>query len=340
MEQTLLLFRALFLTGCGVAGWFISDVVQGWTNKPWFGAFLGLALGLFVILIDRMMKGVSLRAFSSATFGLTLGLVLATLVWASRIFEHADGDIQWVIHLAIYGIFGYLGMMLALRSNRDEFSLIIPYVRLMRTRPADFAWLLDTSAIVDGRIADLCKSGFMEGTLVVPRFVLRELQGLGDSPDPARRQKGRRGLDLLNELRSLPNIEVSVHESDDTTETDESRYLHLASLYQARLVTTNYNLGRVAELQKVRVLNIHQLAGALRFPLLTGEHLMLRLTREGKEPHQAVGFLADGTMLVVNHARELVGREVEVMVSGSIQTSAGRMVFAELAPSAPMPPSR
>lgn len=331
MEQTLLLFRTLFLTGCGVAGWYIARVVEGWANQPWLGAFLGLALGLCVILADRLMKGVSLRAFSSATFGLTLGCVLATLVLASGLFDNAHHDIQWVIRLVIYLVFGYLGTMLALRSNRDEFSLIIPYVRLMRSRPADTAWLLDTSAIVDGRIADLCKSGFIEGTLIVPRFVLRQLQDLGEGPDPARRQKGRRGLDLLNELRTLPNIEVSVHESDDTTENDESRYLHLASLYQARLVTTNYNLGRVAELQKVRVLNVHQLAGALRFPLLTGEHLMLRLSREGKEAHQAVGFLADGTMLVVNHARELIGREVEVIVAGAIQTSAGRMVFAELA---------
>ena len=338
MERTLLLFRTLFLTGCGVAGWFISHVFEGWMDQPWLGAFLGLALGLCVILADRVMKGVSLRAFSSATFGLTLGCVLATLVLASGLFDNASRDVQWIIRLTIYLTFGYLGTMLALRSNRDEFSLIIPYVRLMQTRPADFIWLLDTSAIVDGRIADLCKSGFMEGTLVVPRFVLRELQTLGDSPEPARRQKGRRGLDLLNELRSLPNIEVSVHESDDTSEADEFRYLHLASLYHARLVTTNYNLGRVAELQKVRVLNIHQLASALRFPLLTGEHLMLRLTREGKEPHQAIGFLTDGTMLVVNHARELVGREVEVVISGSIQTSAGRMVFAELAVPSPKPP--
>lgn len=331
MERTLLLFRTLFLTGCGVAGWYISQVVEGWGDEPWLGSFLGLAIGLCVILADRVMKGVSLRAFSSATFGLTLGCVLATLVLASGLFDNAHRDVQWVIRLVVYLVLGYLGTMLALRSNRDEFSLIIPYVRLMRARPTDFAWLLDTSSIVDGRIADLCKSGFVEGTLVVPRFVLREIQALDDSPDAARRQKGRRALDLLNELRALPNIEVSVHESDDTTETDESRYLHLASLYQARLVTTNYNLGRVAELQKVRVLNIHQLAGALRFPLLTGEHLTLRLTRDGKEPHQAVGFLADGTMLVVNHAREMVGREVEVVISGAIQTSAGRMVFAELA---------
>ncbi len=333
MEQTLLLFRSLFLTGCGVAGWYIASVVESWSDQPWLGAFLGLAIGLGVILADRMMKGVSLRAFSSATFGLLLGCALATLALASGLFDNAHRDVQWTIRLVVYLVFGYLGTMLALRSNRDEFSLIIPYVRLMRTRPADFSWVLDTSAVIDGRITDLCKSGFVEGTLIVPRFVLREIQDLGDSPDPTRRQKGRRGLDLLNELRALPNIEVSVHESDPSSTSDEMRYIHLAALYQARLVTTNYNLGRVAEIQKVRVLNIHHLAGALRVPLLTGEHLMLRLSREGKEPHQAVGFLADGTMLVVNHARDLIGREAEVVVSSSIQTSAGRMVFAELAQS-------
>ncbi|MCC7518237.1 MAG: twitching motility protein PilT [Verrucomicrobiae bacterium] len=333
MEQTLLLFRTLFLTGCGVAGWYIARIVEGWSEQPWLGAFLGLALGLGVILADRLMKGISLRAFSSATFGLILGCVLATLVLASGLFKHVSEDMEWVIRLVIYLVFGYLGTMLALRSNRDEFSLIIPYVRLMRSRPADFTWILDTSAIIDGRIADLCKSGYVEGTLVVPRFVLKELQDLGESPDSARRQKGRRGLDLLNELRALPNLEMSVHESDENAASNEARYLHLASLYQARLVTTNYNLGRIAEIQKVRVLNVHQLAGALRIPLIAGERLMLRLIREGKDPHQGVGFLADGTMLVVNHAREMIGREIEVVITSSIMTSAGRMAFGELASS-------
>ncbi len=335
MDRTILLFRILFLTGCGVAGWFLSVINKDWKTEPWFGSFLGLALGLCVILADRLMKGVSLRAFSSATFGLTLGLVLANLVWASRLFDNADENVRWIMHLSIYATFGYLGTMLALRSNRDEFSLIIPYVRFMRQDPHEQATLLDTSSIIDGRISDLCKSGFLEGTLVVPHFVLDELQALADSPDANKRVRGRHGLDLLNELTNNPAIEVKIHPTEHSADPVDTRLISLAHVLRARIATTDYNLGRIAELQKVRVLNIHLLAGTLRHSLINGECLRLKLVREGKEPHQAVGFLADGTMIVVNQARSLIGQEADVTVSGAIQTSAGRMVFADLSRNGP-----
>jgi len=276
------------------------------------------------------MKGVSLRAFSSATFGLTLGCVLAALIWSSRIFAYTPEEIQWILHLAIYLAFGYLGTMLAMRSNRDEFSLLIPYIRFMRQEPHEQVNLLDTSAIIDGRVGELCKSGFIEGSLVVPRFVLNELQNLADSSDNTRRARGRHGLDLLNELRQTPNNEVKIHETTDSNEPVDSRLIRLARLLNSRIVTTDYNLGRVAELQKVRVLNVHLLAGILRSSVIPGEKLRLKLIKEGKEAHQAVGFLPDGTMIVVNHGRALLGQEVDVTISGAIQTAAGRMVFADL----------
>lgn len=347
MNQTLALFRSLFLVGCGVAGYFIADVRfqtvhpwlgVDWGGKPWLGSFLGLALGLTVILIDRVIKGVSLRAFSSATFGLCLGLFLSWLLSASKLFAYASADTQWIINLTIYLIFGYLGTMLALRSNRDEFSLLIPYVRFLRQQPHEQVTLLDTSAIIDARIAELFKSGFLEGTLLVPRFVLQELQVLADSSDGTRRTRGRHGLDLLNDLQKLPGIELKVHETVDSSEAVDSRLVHLAIILNARIATTDYNLGRVAELQGVRVVNIHLLANVLRSPLVTGETMRLKLVREGREPHQAVGFLPDGTMIVVNQARTLIGHEAEVLISGSIQTAAGRMVFADLAPSSKTSP--
>jgi len=337
MQQTIILLRALFLTTCGVAGWYISGLNQDWNihqvwfNKPWLGCFLGLAIGLFVILIDLFAKGVSLRAFSSATFGLTIGLVLATLVSASGLFSYADKDVQWIIHLGIYLTLGYLGTMLAFRSNRDEFSLLIPYVRFIRQEPHEQVTLLDTSSIIDGRIVDLCKSGFLEGSLVIPRFVLQELQTLADSPDATKRARGRRGLDLLNEMKKNPSVEVKIHETTDGPGDVDSHLIRLAQILSARIATTDYNLGRVAELQKVRVMNIYLLAGVLRFPVLAGENIRLKLVREGREPHQAVGFLPDGTMIVINQARSLIGQEAEVVVSGSIQTSAGRMIFGDLA---------
>jgi uncharacterized protein YacL len=332
MDQTLLLFRALFLTACGVAGWFIASVPLG--SKPWspeLGSFLGLALGLFVILVDRLTKGVSLRAFSSATFGLTLGCVLATLLFSSGLFDKGvDEHTQWIIRLTIYLVFGYLGTMLALRSNRDEFSLLIPYVRFIGQEPHEQITLLDTSSIIDGRVADLCKGGFLDGTLIVPRFVLEELQALADCPDATKRARGRHGLDLLNELKKNPALEIKIHETIDVKEAVDARLIHLARLLNARIATTDYNLGRVAELQKVRVLNIHLLAAVLRPSLMTGEKLTIKLVREGKEAHQAVGFMPDGTMIVVNHARHLIGQDAELAISGAIQTTAGRMVFAEI----------
>jgi uncharacterized protein YacL len=338
MDRTLLLFRAFFLTGCAVGGWYLAQVDRLWSenltslfhSRPWLGGFLGLAIGLIVILGDLVLRGVSLRAFSSATFGLILGLGLATLVKASRLFEYASEDAQWAIHLTICLVFGYLGMMLALRSNRDEFSLIIPYVRFMRQEPHERVTLLDTSAVIDGRISDLCKSGFLEDTLVVPRFVLNELQNLADSSDAGRRSRGRYGLDLLKQLQETPAVEIKVHEVPESNEPVDARLTHLAHLLNGRIATTDYNLARVAELQGVRVLNINLLAASLRSPLITGERMRLKLMREGKDPDQAVGFLQDGTMVVVNQGRRLIGQEVEVMISGNIQTTAGRMLFAEV----------
>jgi uncharacterized protein YacL len=328
MNQTILLLRFLFLAVCAAAGWHIADKVD-WLAS-WQGSFIGLAAGLFIILLDVFAKGVSLRAFSSATFGLTLGLVLATLVSASKIFTYASPDAQWVIHLSIYLSLGYLGTMLALRSNRDEFSLVIPYVRFLRQDPREQVNLLDTSAIIDGRVGELCKSGFIEGTLVVPRFVLDELQKLADSPDAGRRTRGRTGLDLLKELMKLTGIELKIHETTPASDPVDHRLLHLARVLSGKIITTDYNLARSAEIQNIRTLNIHLLANAVRTQVMTGDLIRLKLVREGKEPHQAVGFLPDGTMIVVNHARSMLGQETEVTISGAIQTTAGRMIFADL----------
>jgi uncharacterized protein YacL len=339
MDRTIFLFRALFLTGCGVGGWVISQIAGSdkgrgvgdlWAAEPWLGAFLGLAIGLFVVLLDQTAKGVSLRAFSSAAFGLAMGYFLSFLIVKSDLFHYVSEETRWIIHLIIYLTFGYLGTMLALRSNRDEFSLLIPYVRFIRQDPHEQAVLLDTSSIIDGRVADLCKSGFLDGTLLIPRFVLDELQSLADSSDANRRVRGRHGLDLLNSLQNLKTVEVKIHETPSSTEPVDSRLIHLARLLNARIVTTDYNLGKIAELQKLRVLNVHLLAGVLRTPVMSGDILQTKLIREGKDPHQAVGYLPDGTMIVVNQAKTLLGQDVDVTVSGVIQTTAGRIVFADL----------
>jgi uncharacterized protein YacL len=320
----------LFVTFCAAIGATASTELEG---SLWPGVMLGLLLGLVVVLIDRLLKGFSLRAFSSATFGLLLGWIFARLLVASQIFAYLPASTQWAIGLVVYCTFGYLGMMLAMRSNRDEFSLIIPYVRFAREATQHEPVVVDTNVIIDGRLAELCATGFLSRTLIVPRFVLDELQALSDSRDVVKRERGRRGLEILNNLQRSRDVDLSIHESSAGEEAGlgvDARLVRTAKILQARLLTNDQALGQVARLQQVPALNLADLARALRPTLVTGDELQLNLVKEGREPHQAVGYLPDGTMIVVNHARAHLGKTASVVVSSALQTTAGRLIFAEL----------
>jgi len=196
-----------------------------------------------------------------------------------------------------------------------------------RAAHADTAKLLDTSAIIDGRIADVAATGYLEGRLLVPRFVLRELQRLADGGDALRRNRGKRGFEILKRLQDLHSVEILEDDVADASDVD-GKLVELARRRGARVVTTDYNLNRVAELSGVRVLNVNDLANALKPVVLPGESLRVQVLREGKEPGQGVGFLDDGTMVVIEQGRRLLGQEVPVVVTSALQTSAGRMVFA------------
>jgi len=223
-------------------------------------------------------------------------------------------------------------MMLAMRSGRDEFSLIIPYVRFARETMQHEPLLLDTNVIIDGRIADLCRAGFLSRSLIVPRFILGELQTLADAHDPVKRERGRRGLEILNDLQRARDIELTIHQtSDDDVELAvDARLVRTAKVLKARLLTNDHALSQVARLQQIPVLNLADLARALRPSVMTGDELDLNLVKEGRESHQAVGYLPDGTMIVVNHARPHVGKMMKVVISSALQTSGGRLIFAEL----------
>jgi uncharacterized protein YacL len=292
---------------------------------------MGFGLGGLLIAIDEMLKGFSLRAFSAATFGLVLGTIIAWLIDRSELFKYAEDDTRWLIRLALFLSFGYIGIVLAMRSNKEDFSLIIPYVRFKaQSQPENFV-VLDTSAIIDGRIADLIESRFVEGIIVVPRFVLGELQHIADSADNIRRARGRRGLEMLNRLQKNSHIEVKIHEADVAEDKEvDAKLLRLTRSLGGKLYTTDFNLSRVAELQSVPYVNIAELAGALRTVTLPGETLSIRLVREGKDRGQAIGYLSDGTMVVVNGAQHVIGQQVQAQVSALHQTGAGVIVFAEL----------
>jgi uncharacterized protein YacL len=326
---TVNLLRVLFVTFCAAIGANISSALVG---NLWLGLILGTIFGLLVVLIDRLLKGVSLRLFSSATFGLLLGMIFAHLFLASDILRYQSEQTQWAIRLIVYATFAYLGMMLAMRSNRDEFSLIIPYVRFARETTQHEPLILDTNVIIDGRIADLCGTGFLSRSLIVPRFVLDELQALADSHDPIKRERGRRGLEILNALQRSREIELSIHETTggDADLGVDARLVRTAKMLKARLLTNDHALSQVARLEQIPTLNLADLVRALRPNVMTGDEIELNLIKEGREPHQAIGYLPDGTMIVVNHGRPFVGKMARVIISSALQTSAGRLIFAEL----------
>jgi uncharacterized protein YacL len=295
------------------------------------GSAGGVIFGLAVVLADRLLKGISLRVFSSATFGLLVGFIFSRLLLASNVLRELPDDLEWIIGLGVYCAFAYLGMMLAVRSNRDEFSLIIPYVRFRRATVQDDPLVVDSNIIIDGRLPDLCATGFVSSGLVVPRFILDELQRLADSGDPQKRERGRMALERLEKMQANPALSVTIHEGGtDLDESVDSKLIHTAKLLNARVLTNDANLSAIARLEGVQVLNLFDLAKALKPIVEPGRPLDLALVKEGRDSHQAVGYLSDGTMIVVNHARGYIGQTVPVVVTTTLQTSAGRLFFAEL----------
>ena len=316
---------------CGAAGYAVSQYRPEIINGGVYGVMIGLGLAGVLIGIDHMLKGFSLRAFSSATFGLFLGMVMGWLVDRTELFIYADEKTQWVIQLGLFLSFGYLGMILAMRSNKEDFSLIIPYVRFKSQSKPENVLVLDTSVIIDGRIADLIESKFIEGTLVVPRFVLHELQLIADSSDPVRRDRGRRGLEMLNRLQQNPRNEVKIHDADFPEEREvDAKLVRLTRALDGKLYTNDYNLGKVAELQSVPYVNLTEVAAALKPSVIAGDVLSLRIIREGKDKGPGVAYLPDGTMVVVNQAQHLIGSEVRAEVQSLLQTGAGVIIFAEM----------
>jgi uncharacterized protein YacL len=331
--MSLWVLRILFLSLCTLGGYAVSQVAPDLISKGIFGVMIGFGFGGLLIAIDEMLKGFSLRAFSAATFGLMLGAVVAWLIDRSQLFLFVGADevpTRWLIRLSLFIAFCYIGMILAMRSNKEDFSLIIPYVRFASQGKATDLLVLDTNIIIDGRIADLIEANFLQGVIVVPRFVLKELQLISDSGDPIRRARGRRGLEVLSRIQRNTRNEVKIHEGDfpEAKEVD-SKLVQLARVLGAKLFTNDYNLGKIAELQSVTCVNLNELAKAMKPVILPGESLSLRIVREGRDKGQGIGYLNDGTMVVVNQAQTLVGQQIEVQVLSLLQTGAGVIVFAD-----------
>ena len=328
--------RIVFVIVCGLLGISLALGVRGALEGVWIGALCGVLFGGFFVLVDMLLKNFTIRSFSSGTIGLLIGVLCAwliTLIFKMVGLPVIDGQeqVERVLFSMLYAAFGYIGIVLALRSNRQEFSLIIPYVRFRNEGVMRQPLLIDTNIIIDGRLPAICQTGFLDGTLIIPRFVLDEMHLLADSGDTLKRDRGRRGLDCLEALKQLPNLEITVHDDYQTQEKlVDTKLIQLAKLLDARLLTNDGNLGRVAHLQGVPVLNLNQLAQSMRPILAIGDEVDLTLVKEGKDEHQAVGYTPDGAMIVVNHARDRIGSTASVIVSSALQTSAGRLIFAEL----------
>ena len=327
--------RILFLSLCVIAGFAISQA-QGFIgiahNGIW-GMLVGFGFGGLLIAVDEMLKGFSLRAFSATTFGLLLGTLVALLVDHSGLFEGADVNTRQLIRIALFVSFGYIGMVLAMRSNKEDFSLIIPYVRFAPQNKPDNLLLLDTSVIIDGRIADLIETHLVEGLIVVPRFVLLELQQIADSADDIKRSRGRRGFEMLNRLRQNTKMEVRIHDGDFPDEKNvDTKLVRLARNLNAKLFTSDANLAKVAALQNVVTVNLREIALLMKATMVPGETVHLKLVREGRDKGQGIGYLPDGTMVIVTNGQPLVGQQVEAQVQSTVQTGAGILVFAEVKP--------
>ncbi len=313
----------------------IFSVIIGYqSGEPRGAGLLGIIFGalmsLAIIFLEIGMRKVSVRGLSSAVFGLILGLLTVKLVTDVFSLAPVSAEQLAAIRVTLTLVFCYLGVVIGLRG-KDEFNIIIPYVRLRRQDQTEEITLLDTSVIIDGRITDIFKTNFLDGKVVIPRFILKELQQIADSTDPIKRQRGRRGLEILHVIQKEIGKDISVNEEDfpEMAEVD-AKLVKLAKLLEAKILTVDFNLNRVATFQGVKVLNINELANVLKPVVFPGEQMRIKLIKEGKEYNQALGYLDDGTMVVVEDARRLIGQEVKAVVTSVLQTQAGRMIFTKL----------
>jgi uncharacterized protein YacL len=331
MNKTLLPIRLVFIALCAWGGWLVSfTILAGETNRAWavVGGFL---IGVLVVLVDIMLKGFSLRGLSAVTFGIGVGLLIAHMIGNSPLFEGGTMEVStvYLVRVALFVVCPYLATVIALRG-KDEFNLVIPYVRFVPHEVDVPLVVVDTSVLIDGRIARVCEAGFLSAALVIPRFVLNELRAVADSPDPNKQARGRRGLEVLNELRKIKNLDIRITESEVTKREDvDAKLVFLAASMRAKLLTTDYNLAKMAEFHGVPWLNLNSLAKSLRPELMLGERLDVDLVKPGKEDGQAVGYIEDGSMVVVNGGRPHIGRRVQAEIISVLPTAGGKMVFAK-----------
>jgi uncharacterized protein YacL len=325
----LILIRVIFIVALTAACFYLRP----FELQPWAAAVLGALAASSVIVFELRVRALSIKRLLGAVLGSVLGIAGAALFAMVLAETLPPGGTRALLQLFVLMLMSYVGLTVG-ASKGDLLNFTGSLADLFageRTSSKRSVKILDTSAIIDGRISDVVETGFLEGTLLVPEFVLRELQVVADSSDSSRRQRGRRGLDMLQKMQANPSLAVQVTEQDfpQLREVD-LKLIELARKIAAPIVTNDFNLSKVAQLHHVRVLNLNDLANSLKPLVLPGEKMNVFVLKEGKEYNQGVGYLDDGTMVVIDHARRMIGRAVDITVTSVLQTASGKMIFGKL----------
>jgi uncharacterized protein YacL len=326
------IIRTLFFLAMAATG-FMFGRAMGTGNELW--GMIGFAgAAVVIIVLDALFRRKDIKVISAVFFGLVVGVVVAALLGpVLDMYETTLGkSITDIVKIAIATLMAYLAISLILQT-KDDFRFIIPYIEFAKQQKGGRPLLLDTSVIIDGRIADIAETHFIDAPLVVPRFVLMELQAIADSSDKLKRDRGRRGLDILNRLQTIHGIDVRIEDASAPNASGEGvdqLLVRVAMERSGRIVTVDYNLNKVATVSGVEVLNVNDLASALKQTVMPGTTIDVNVLRPGQEDGQGVGYMEDGTMVVVEDGKDQIGKTATITVTNVIQKSAGRIIFGRI----------
>ncbi|MCY2994113.1 MAG: TRAM domain-containing protein [Planctomycetota bacterium] len=325
----LVILRCIFLmVAAGLATFFVVDQ-RFYTGHTWLVFVSVLAVAGVAIGVDVLVPRKRVETISAVYFGILVGLVLTTIVWIALTPFLKDTTYENHVPLVLGAVLCYTCISL-LMQTKDDFRFIIPYIEFAKEVKGLKPYILDTSVVIDGRIADLVETDILDNQLIIPRFVLAELQAIADSTEKMRRARGRRGLDVLNRLRNNKSVELKIYDREHPDMEGQSvdmKLVLLAKHMEGKVVTGDYNLNKVARLHNVPVINLNDIANSLKPVFLPGEKVEVRVVKVGEEAGQGVGYLDDGTMIVIENGRDHIGTTVGITVTSVLQTSAGRMIF-------------
>ncbi|MBZ5505598.1 MAG: TRAM domain-containing protein [Acidobacteriia bacterium] len=325
----LLIIRIVFISVVAITCYHLRPF--GLANLPaWMAGGAGIVIGLGVVWFEARLRVVSLKRLIGAVIGSILGILGAYLFGVVIKNSITHSETQRFLMLMVMLLMSYVGLIVG--ANKGDLLNLAALGGIFgaEKQGRKSFKILDTSVIIDGRIADIADTGFLDGIIVIPQFVLRELQLVADSADSLKRNRGRRGLDILQRVQKIVTVSVQIVEDDFPTVREvDLKLIELAKVYEAKIITNDFNLNKVAQLQGVEVLNINELANALKPIVLPGETMRVFILKEGKEYNQGVAYLDDGTMVVVDNARKLIGKNVDIAVTSVLQTTAGKMIFGK-----------